>query len=200
MKRTKKIKFIQIFLFFAGISLIFLTYLSYQKKSSETIISKETKTEINSKIEHNSDSQDTFYNIEYSGIDLSGNRYILKAEEAKNIESNTELVNLKFVDAKFFFKDDTILYVTSDSGLYNNKTLDMKFKENVNAKYDSSTLTADTAEYFNSRNLIEISSNVKVNDYRGLIMAEKLIFDIKKKKLNITSSNSEKVKANLNYK
>ena len=31
-------------------------------------------------------------------------------------------------------------------------------------------------------------------------MAEKLIFDIKKKKLNITSSNSEKVKANLNYK
>ena len=57
----------------------------------------------------------------------------------------------------------------------------MKFKENVNAKYDSSTLTADTAEYFNSRNLIEISSNVKVNDYRGSIMAEKLIFDIKKK-------------------
>ena len=47
---------------------------------------------------------------------------------------------------------------------------------------------------------IEISENVKIDDYRGTILAERLVFDIEKKKLNITSSDTDKVKANLNYK
>ena len=34
---------------------------------------------------------------------------------------------MKFVQAIFYFKDDTVLYVWSDKGLYNNRTLDMKF-------------------------------------------------------------------------
>tara|TARA_B100000575_G_C23095096_1_gene631582 strand:- start:954 stop:1559 length:606 start_codon:yes stop_codon:yes gene_type:complete len=200
MMRTKKIKFVQIFLFFAGISLIFLTYISFQKKSSETIISKETKTEINTKIERNSDSQDTFYNIEYSGIDLAGNRYILKAEEANNAESNTEFVNLKFVDAKFYFKDDTVLYVTSDSGLYNNKTLDMIFEQNVKGKYTTSQLFAEKAEYSNSEGFLTITKDVMVKDIKGTITAEKLTFDLNKNKLDINSSIDKKINANLNYK
>ena len=37
------------------------------------------------------------------------------------------------VEAIFYFKDDTNLQVFSKSGIYNNKTLDMQFKENVKA-------------------------------------------------------------------
>ena len=33
-----------------------------------------------------------FYNIEYSGLDLSGNRYILKSKEARNNKENQEIV------------------------------------------------------------------------------------------------------------
>ena len=170
------------------------------KDISGKILSEQTKIEISKKINKESDSSNVFYDIVYSGLDLSGNRYIIKAREARNSNNDDGFVNLKEVNAIFYFKDGKNLVITSDFGLYNNRTLDMKFKENINALYDNSTLTAEKAEYFNSKNLIEISNNVKVNDYRGLIMAEKLIFDIEKKKLNITSSDTEKVKANLNYK
>ena len=34
---------------------------------------------------------------------------------------------MKFVEAIFYFKDDTVLNVKSNEGIYNNKTLDMKF-------------------------------------------------------------------------
>ena len=61
-------------------------------------------------------------------------------------------------------------------------------------------MKAEKAEYLNSKNYIEISENVKIDDYRGTILAERLVFDIEKKKLNITSSDTDKVKANLNYK
>ena len=42
---------------------------------------------------------------------------------------------MKFVQAIFYFKDDTVLYVWSDKGLYNNRTLDMKFDGNVRVNY-----------------------------------------------------------------
>ena len=52
--------------------------------------------------------KDIFYNIQYSGLDLSGNRYIIKSKEAEN-DKKKKLVNMKFVEAVFYFKDDTIL-------------------------------------------------------------------------------------------
>ena len=45
---------------------------------------------------------------------------------------------MKKVEASFFFKDDTILYVWSDNGEYNNATLDMTFYNNVEAIYELS--------------------------------------------------------------
>ena len=36
---------------------------------------------------------------------------------------------MKFVEAIFYFKDDTVLNVRSDYGTYNNKTLDMYFNK-----------------------------------------------------------------------
>ena len=62
---------------------------------------------------------------------MAGNRYILTSEEAVNNNINPELVNMKFVEVNFYFKDGTILNVTSDKGIYNNKTLDMEFDRNV---------------------------------------------------------------------
>ena len=125
---------------------------------------------------------------------------MIKAKEASNSNNDDGIVNLKTVSAVFYFDDNKNLTIDSNFGIYNNKTLDMKFEENIIANYDNSTLKAEKAEYLNSKNYIEISENVKIDDYRGTILAERLVFDIEKKKLNITSSDTDKVKANLNYK
>ena len=131
---------------------------------------------------------------------MAGNRYILKAEQATNKKENLEIVNMDKVTATFFFKDNTTLYVTSDNGIYNNKTLDMKFFNNVEATYEGSELYSQKADYSNSNSFLTISENVKIKDQRGTMVADKLFFDIKKQKLNIASFNDGKINANINLK
>tara|TARA_B100000963_G_scaffold334696_1_gene328107 strand:- start:1416 stop:2045 length:630 start_codon:yes stop_codon:yes gene_type:complete len=199
--RKKKIIYIQSSLLISGLLIIVFTFLKFDRNPSNEIFSKEVKKEIDKKInKESSETGNIFYNIEYSGVDLSGNRYILRAREAKNEQNIEGLLSLKSVKAFFYFKNNKTLNIVSDEGLYNNKTLDMTFKKNVEGKYEESTLIAQKAEYFNSKNLLIITENVKIRDFRGTMMAEKLIFDIEKNTLNISSSENEKVNANLNYK
>ncbi len=199
-KRKRKLRILQLFLLFLGLLIIFLTYANKERKT-EIIIPKSQQKKINNQLTNKKlENTDIFYNIEYSGLDLAGNRYTLKSEEAYNNKSNNELINMKFVEAVFYFKDDTVLYVKSNEGLYNNKTLDMNFYGNVTAKYQDSELFAEKAEYSNLRSYLTISENVEIKDIRGSMFAEKLLFDIKKQKLNIASYNGGKVSANLSLK
>ena len=198
MERKKKLRIIQINFLVIGIIVIFFTYFNKQNNTDEEIFSKEK--EIQSQLTDQLQNKDMFYNIEYSGIDLSGNRYILKSEEAYINKSNQELVNMNYVKAVFYFKDDTILNVSSDLGVYNNRTLDMDFNKNVKALYEGSELFAQKATYLNSKSFLTISEKVKVIDERGTVFADKLIFDINKQTLNISSFNDNKIDANINLK
>ena len=197
MERKKKLRLFQAILLIVGIIIIFITYADKgfflnKKINKKTIPIIENET--------TGQKENIFYNIEYSGLDLAGNRYIIKSKEATTNASNQEIVNMKFVESFFYFKDDTILKVISDRGTYNNKTLDMFFNSNVKANYQNSVLFAENAEYSNSENFLSISGKVKIEDFKGTMFADKLLFDIKKHKLNITSFNDDKINANLNLK
>ena len=110
MNRTKKLRLIQFSLFLLGALIIFITYKDNSNLSKNDVVTKEIKEKIN-KQKNVSDSGDVFYNIEYSGLDLSGNRYVLKSNEAFTSESNADIINMKSVEATFYFKDDTILNI-----------------------------------------------------------------------------------------
>ena len=201
MDRKKKLRFIQITLLAFGIFTIFFTYIKDEGDRAENLISSETKKKIEKQISNQkSNNEDIFYNIEYSGFDLNGNRYNIKSKEATNSKESVELVNMKFVEAKFYFKDNTILNITSDYGKYNNKSLDVEFFSNVNGNYLSSKLFAQKAIYSNSEGFVVVSEDVKIIDKRGTMFAEKLLFDIKEETLKITSGKNEKIKANINLK
>ena len=145
----------------------------------------------------NEENINSFSNIEYSGLDLSGNRYILKSGDAYSKDANQTLVNMKSVEATFFFKNDKILKVLSDFGTYNNKTLDMSFSDNVKFYYDGSELFAQSAEYSNSKGFLTISNDIIIRDVRGNISAEKLLFDLNKQTLEITSSKDNRISGNI---
>ena len=106
---------------------------------------------------------------------------------------------MKLVSARFFLKDDTVLFIKSDRGIYNNKTLDMDFFNNVEIDYEESKLSGDKVSYLNSKRTLLISDNVKVKDVRGEMFADKLLFDLEKKTLDI-SSYKDKINANVNLK
>ena len=197
MERKKKLRLFQAILLIVGIIIIFITYADKGFFLNKKINQKTTPLIEN---ETTDQKENIFYNIEYSGLDLAGNRYIIKSKEATTNTSNQEIVNMKFVESFFYFKDDTVLKVKSDYGTYNNKTLDMFFNSNVKANYQNSVLFAENAEYSNSENFLSISGKVKIEDFKGTMFADKLLFDIKKSKLNITSFNDDKINANLNLK
>ena len=196
INRQKKLRIIQFFLLFFGLLAIYFTYYGKKEKNLIKKISKTAK-ENNNKKEEKSEDVDTFFNIEYSGIDLNGNRYLLKSEEARLDELRPEIIYMKIVKATFYFKDETILYIWSDSGIYNNENLDMKFEKNVRANYLDSELFSDKAEYSNTKNYLSVYKNVRINDPRGNLIADKLLFDITTQKLNITSFNNNKINANI---
>ncbi len=201
MNRKKKLRIIQSLLLISGIIVIFFTYLKTNKDIDKILISEERQEKIKKQLlDEKNTSVDVFYNIEYSGLDLNGNRYNIKSKEAINNPDDIELVNMKFVDAKFYFKDDTVLTIESDKGIYNNKTLDIEFIGNVKGAYLDSKLFAQKASYSNSKGFVTISDNVKIIDIKGKMIAEKLLFDIKNKTLDISSNNNSKVKANINLK
>ena len=199
-ERKKKLIIIQISLLIIGSLIILFTYSDLNFSDKEKIITTETQKRIDEQLKNEPQDGDIFFNIEYSGLDLSGNRFILKSKEAFNKKASQEIVDMKFVEAFFYFKDGTVLKILSDRGIYNNKTLDMNFDGNVIAKYEGSELFAQKAEYSNSKSFLIISNEVKVKDYRGTMFADKLFFDIKKQTLNIASTNNGNVNANVNLK
>ena len=198
IERKKRLRFFQITLLIFGILLIYLTYYNKEKNINESSIFELNKKSIENQVtDSESEKKELFFNIEYSGLDLNGNRYLLKSSEAYRDKLNPEIINMKIVEAIFRFKDDTVLYVWADEGIYNNKTLDMKFEKDVKANYLASKLYAEKAEYSNTKNYLSIYENVRINDIKGNLIADKLLFDIKKQKLDITSFNNGKINANV---
>ena len=199
IERKKKLRLIQLTLLIFGILILYFTYANKKLDLDSEIVSESSKEKVKQQnLLDKQDQGDIFFNIEYTGLDLNGNRYLLKSKEAYLDKLNPEIVYMKLVNAIFYFKDNTILYVSSDNGIYNNKTLDMKFENNVKAKYKESKLFAEKADYSNSKSYLSIHDNVRINDIRGNLIADKLLFDITKQKLDITSFNDGKINANVN--
>ena len=200
MERQKRLRIIQVCLLIFGLLIVFFTYKLNNKSFTEKTNSKLNDVSKQDLKDITKSEGDVFYNIEYVGLDLAGNRYILKSKEAYTDKNSTEIINLKLVEAVFYFKDGTILNIYSEEGNYNNLNLNMNFYGNVKGVYGDSKLFAQKAEYSNSESMLLISDKVKVNDPQGTLYADKLLFDIKKQKLNITSFKNNKINANINLK
>ena len=76
----------------------------------------------------------------------------------------------------------------------------MTFMGNVEASYQNSQLFAERAEYSNQKSFLTITENVVIDDIKGKMFADKLLFDIKKQQLNISSVKNNKINANINFK
>ena len=200
MERQKRLRIIQVCLLIFGLLIVFFTYKLNNKSFTDKTNSKLNDVSKQDLKDITKTEGDVFYNIEYVGLDLAGNRYILKSKEAYTDKNSTEIINLKLVEAVFYFKDGTILNIYSEEGNYNNLNLNMNFYGNVKGVYGDSKLFAQKAEYSNSESMLLISDKVKVNDPQGTLYADKLLFDIKKQKLNITSFKNNKINANINLK
>ena len=186
--RKKKLFIIQLTIFLIAIALLYSTYHDKSKKIKEPV-------KIGIEAEPNSNN---FTDIQYSGFDLAGNRYVLTAGEADFKTESPELINMKEVIAKFYLKDDTILTVISDEGLYNNITLDMKFKKNVEADFLTHTLLSDLLSYSSSLGKLIATGNVRGESIeKGEFIADNLEYDLADRNLNFSMFGTKQVKVKI---
>ena len=198
MNRKKKLISYQIVLLLCSFFVIFFTYINSNNKSSKTQINIDRIED--TAVQENEKNLNIFYDIEYKGLDLSGNRYVLKSKKATIEKEEKERVYMESVEGTFYFKDNSTLSVQSKKGIYNNNTLDMIFEEDVRANYENSKLFAEKAEYFNTKGFLIISKNVRLEYTKGNMFADKLIFDIKDKQLKIQSDKNKLINANVKLK
>ena len=186
--RKKNLFLIQFIVFLVAITLL---YNTYSDKNNETL--NTVKIEVNANPDANS-----FTDIEYSGFDLAGNRYLLKAGKAEFNTETPELINMKEVVAKFYLKDNTILTVVSSEGLYNNITLDMNFRNNIKADYLNHVLFSDLLSYSNTNGKLIATGNVRGESIeKGKFIADNIEYDLTDKNLNISMFGSKQVNVKL---
>ena len=196
--RKKNILLIQVLIFITAILLIYYTYGNKdQKFDNRNNISDIAKKKGSEKEEDKSQSN-TFLDVEYKGVDLRGNRYEVRSEEANFKIDNPEIINMKVMTAIFYFKDGTVLKVKGDRGTYNNKNNDMSFRENVNAEYEKNYLFADNLDFFNTKNSLTIYGNVRTESIKGSMVADNLEFDLLKQTLDISMLGNKQIDMKLN--
>jgi len=188
ISRKRKIILLQITIFFVASFLLYNTYRNKDEITLETVmIEPQTDPKTNS-----------FTDIEYSGFDLNGNRYILRAKQATFETETPEKIDMKIVVANFYLKDDTVLNVTSDQGLYNSVTLDMNFKQNVKAVYSTNTLFSDQLTYSNSEGKLLASGNVNGESVeKGKFFADNVEYNLTSKALDFSMLDKKQVNVKL---
>jgi len=186
--RKKNLFLIQFTIFLVAVALLYSTYRN-KNKETEVFVKIESETSLDT---------NSFTDIEYSGFDLTGNRYVLKAVKADFKTESPELIKMRGVLAKFYLKDSTILTVRSDEGLYNNVTLDMNFKENVKANYLTNFLLADQLSYSNSKGKLIAAGNIRGESIeKGEFSADNVEYDLTNKTLNFSMFGNEQIKVKL---
>ncbi len=188
----------QIILFLFGVLIIFFTY--FNKGKDEDLTKKDVQKELKEEIEIEDEKISTFENIEYDGIDTNGNKFIINSEHAEFTNDKPNLINMEQILCRFFFKDGTILKITSNRGVYNNISNDMQFEENVKMFYLENKIYSEKATFINSKNYLLVEDKVVGESPQGDLIADKLDFDLNEKKLKISMYDNSNVNLKVNIK
>ena len=140
----------------------------------------------------------TFEDVQYEGLDKNGNKFIINSDFAEFESDKSNLIYMKQVFCRFFFKDGTVLKITSNKGIYNNISNDMEFEENVKMFYLENKIFAEKANFVNSENYLTVEDNVIVSHLKETAV-DMLNFDLNQKKLKISMYNENKVNIKVNY-
>ena len=187
---ASKRRFVQLTLILIGFLIIFLTYFSNVEKRQTF---KEVKKEEIPQEESIEEGINKFENVEYEGIDNSGNRFVIGSKYAQFEKERPEVIYMEDIICTFSFKDKTVLTIIADTGIFNNITNDMNFSDNVKMDYLENVLFSDRALFNNYENQLLVAGNIRGEGQQTNLEADELDFDLNTKNLKISMYNDEKV-------
>ena len=189
---TNKKKIFQLSLIFIGLFITFFTYFFNLEQKQTSDISSESEIKVNE--EFLEEGVNRFENVEYKGIDNTGNKFTIGSQFAEFKKEKPELIFMENVECFFTFKDNTVLLISSKKGIYNNISNDMQFSEDVKMDYLENTIFSDRANFNNYENQLLIAGNVRGDGPTTNLKADELDFDLNTKDLKISMYSEERVK------
>ena len=189
--------FFQIFLVSLGIIIIFFTYFDKNKKDKSA--KKIDEKEITKEIKNEKEGLNTFENITYEGKDTNDNKFIINSDYAEFTSDKQNIIYMKKTLCRFFFKDGTVMKITSDRSIYNSLTNDIEFEQNVKMYYLENRLFSERASFVNSENYLVVEDQVVGEGPQGNLLADKVNVDLIDKKMKISMYNENKVNIKVNH-
>ena len=179
---------IQFFLFLVVILISSVVYLNYFKKNN-TLQSNLSKKNLN-KIE----KDNIIKKLEYKSNDEQGRKYIIKSEKGSIDQNNSDIIFMENVNARIILEDGTIVYISSNKAIYNNKLFNTNFEDNVKLKFLSHNLSSENLDLVFDENKIEVYNNLIYKNLALTMIADKIEIDMITKYSKIFNFDEDKVK------
>jgi len=179
---------LQVVMVFVIIIISFWFYLKYFTNNFEDV--KEVKVIEKINEEQNSDS--TYINdINYTSIDVRGNKYQITAKLAEIKIENSDVMFLTDVISFIFIKDKDIVKITSNFGKYNTINYDTVFSENVIVVYPGHKITGEYLDFSFLTDLGIFTTNVIYTGEKTNLFADKIEMNLTTKDTKIFMNNIE---------
>ena len=201
----KKIFFqsILIALLFFILWYIFYFYLSKDSKIIELSIKNTENSEIylnsneESKKEIADSNREVTENLVYKSKDASGNLYLLESKFGRTDEKNKNIILLDKVTAKIKLVDKPEITIKADYAEYDYDSLNTKFFDNVNIKYNTNFITSDNLDLIFNKNIANMYNNVFFNNKTSKAKADLISMNFLTGNINIQMyEKNEKIKIN----
>ena len=179
-----------IFLIFAIIFFVFFYgYYIFQNKGAIKI--EDTKNiPLSNKSSDSNLGTTKFTDVEYKMSSQNNNEYVTRGKEAFTTKNKPNLIQLNVVNSFTTLKDGSVLNIKSDKAIYNKKTNNIKYYQNVLMTNKDKIITSDVANFFSNKNLIKLE-RAKYKDEKNLIKGDIVEFNTKTNNLEIHMKNKK---------
>ena len=195
-------KALQLFILFVIIILgifFYNTYLKEDRKVENTELIKELKEEEEGEIK---DIQNNLIkNLKYDVKFENNSQYSISADLSElTYIDDEEIVNMNGVKAIIIDENNSLIIITSNQAVFNNKTYNTVFSENVKIDYLKNEISSEKLELDFDKNIVTITNNVVYEGMQGFLKTDnikiylltknvEIFMNDKKKKVQITSKN-----------
>ena len=132
--------------------------------------------------------------IEYLTTDKNGNKYQILARYGSTNVKNKNILDLKEVKGKITSSKKPDINIKSNYAKYDYNNQKSEFYDDVVIRFNNKEINCDIFLLDSNQNIAVAYKNVIVKSDNSVMKAEKIIFDIITKDINISSNNNTTIK------
>jgi len=156
-------------------------YLNSEKKSPSY---QEDKSSIKPSVSEKKE-KNFIENIIYTSTDTGGNKYQIESETGRFDEKDEELILMNNVKAYILLSDNTKIFIVSKKAIYNNRTNDTVFSEDIKISYINHKIFCEELNFMFTKNLMSLKENIVYQNGYESFFADVMELDLLTKETKI---------------